>query len=350
LSESNGNLDARVMFIAEAPGRLGADRTGIPLCGDRTGDNFESLLAHVDWNRDDVFATNSVLCNPQRGTGLNATPTETEVASCSPYLMMTIELVRPEVVATLGAVALAALDRIAPHGLNLRSDAAKPIEWHGRTLFPLYHPGPRALVHRPLAEQRADFAKLAKLVRSGKGDGAQPTRTTKEFEPSRFQQVAYAMLLAMGKTSYFKLTKLLYLVDLNALTKLGHTLTGEIYLRQREGPWPPAMQKQLPALGGREMLFSFAQRLPFAAPGPSPRFEPRLDERALNIIAETLAVYGQLGNSALKTSAYLTSPMRHILKQEKAGRDVSRVPVLYKDKTAVELDRCTTNSRDARRT
>src|SRR3954468_9031221 len=45
LSELNGDWSARVVFIAEAPGRLGAEKTGIPLFGDRTGDRFEELLS-----------------------------------------------------------------------------------------------------------------------------------------------------------------------------------------------------------------------------------------------------------------------------------------------------------------
>ena len=51
-SEANGNIDSKALFIAEAPGRLGADKTGIPLYGDRTGDNFElwqyPSTEHVD--------------------------------------------------------------------------------------------------------------------------------------------------------------------------------------------------------------------------------------------------------------------------------------------------------------
>ena len=45
LSRANGLVGARVMFVAEAPGRLGADRTGVPLSGDRTGRNFDALLS-----------------------------------------------------------------------------------------------------------------------------------------------------------------------------------------------------------------------------------------------------------------------------------------------------------------
>lgn len=64
LSDANGNVNSKILFVAEAPGRLGADRTGIPLYGDQTGDNFEVLLADVGWKREQVFITNAVLCNP----------------------------------------------------------------------------------------------------------------------------------------------------------------------------------------------------------------------------------------------------------------------------------------------
>jgi DNA polymerase len=65
LSANNGNLNSKVVFIAEAPGRLGAECTGIPLYGDKTGENFEMLLGNIGWKREDVFITNSILCNPQ---------------------------------------------------------------------------------------------------------------------------------------------------------------------------------------------------------------------------------------------------------------------------------------------
>ncbi len=44
LSEKNGSIDSKIIFIGEAPGRLGADRTGIPFYGDQAGKNFERLL------------------------------------------------------------------------------------------------------------------------------------------------------------------------------------------------------------------------------------------------------------------------------------------------------------------
>src|SRR5262245_15535199 len=75
LSHLNGSLNPRVMFIAEAPGRNGADRTRIPFHGDTSGKNFEQLLASIKLTREDIFISNSVLCSPRKPSGANDKPT-----------------------------------------------------------------------------------------------------------------------------------------------------------------------------------------------------------------------------------------------------------------------------------
>src|SRR4051812_33305286 len=45
LGPGNGPVEARVLFVAEAPGRFGGDRTAVPLYGDRSGETFTHLLA-----------------------------------------------------------------------------------------------------------------------------------------------------------------------------------------------------------------------------------------------------------------------------------------------------------------
>src|SRR5438067_2266844 len=62
---ASGSPSARLMFIGEAPGRLGADDTAIPFHGDRAGDNFERLISQSGLSRYDCFITNAVLCNPK---------------------------------------------------------------------------------------------------------------------------------------------------------------------------------------------------------------------------------------------------------------------------------------------
>ncbi len=165
LTEANGSIDARVLFIAEAPGRLGADRVGVPLCGDRTGDNFEELLAATGWTRNDVFISNAVLCNPRDAGGRNRTPRAEEVENCRRHLARLIDVVDPGYLVTLGAVALRATRLLEPHDYSLSRDVGRPKTWYGRVLIPLYHPGPRALIHRSLAQQKRDYRRLARLVR-----------------------------------------------------------------------------------------------------------------------------------------------------------------------------------------
>ena len=109
LSSKNGNLNAKIVFVAEAPGRFGAGRTGIPFYGDKSGDNFEILLAHIGLKRADVFVTNAVLCNPLKN-GNNRRPKTSEIKNCSPFLKKTLDLIRPQVVVTLGSVGLKALN------------------------------------------------------------------------------------------------------------------------------------------------------------------------------------------------------------------------------------------------
>ncbi len=164
LSRKNGKINAKVLFIAEAPGRLGADKTKVPLKGDKAGDNFEMLLNNIGWNREDLFITNAVLCNPRDANGNNGTPTVEEISNCNTLLNMTINFVNPEIIVTLGITALKGLHQIKNHPYSLKSNVAQPVPWNGRILFIAYHPGQRAMVHRSRSLQRSDFYKLRKLV------------------------------------------------------------------------------------------------------------------------------------------------------------------------------------------
>ena len=165
LSPANGSPGALVLFVGEAPGRLGGERTGIPFSGDQTGRNFDMLLVEAGLAREQVFITNAILCNPQDGRGRNRGPVREELAACRGFLARQIAVVDAPVIVPLGAVALAALDVLATHGLRLRAAAGRHVPWQGRTLVPLYHPGPRAQLHRPFVVQRDDFAALGRLVR-----------------------------------------------------------------------------------------------------------------------------------------------------------------------------------------
>ena len=166
LSELNGSPEARVMFIGEAPGRKGADRTRVPFSGDQSGANLDRFLNSINLTRQEIFITSAALCNPRSESGANRKPTQKELANCSGFLRRTIELVDPRVIVTLGSVALEALKRIQYHELNLKESAARIHSWNGRVLVPIYHPSPQVLAsHRREAEQLQDYQVVKKACR-----------------------------------------------------------------------------------------------------------------------------------------------------------------------------------------
>src|SRR5687767_4136941 len=101
LSELNGPVRARIMFIGEAPGRKGADQTRVPFSGDQSGKNFDRFLASIGLTRQQIFITSAALCNPRSESGANRKPSRTEVTNCSYFLRQIIEIVNPEIVVTL---------------------------------------------------------------------------------------------------------------------------------------------------------------------------------------------------------------------------------------------------------
>ena len=165
LSELNGSPEAPVMFIGEAPGRKGADRTRIPFSGDQSGANFDRFLNSIQLTRKEIFITSAALCNPRSESGANRKPTQKELKNCSSFLRRTLDVVNPRVIVTLGSVALEALKRIQYHQLNLKESASRIQSWNNRVLVPIYHPSPQVLAsHRREAEQLHDYQVVAKAI------------------------------------------------------------------------------------------------------------------------------------------------------------------------------------------
>jgi uracil-DNA glycosylase len=144
LGPANGPLRAAAVLVGTAPGRHGAERTGIPFGGDRSGDALDTLLARVGLRREDVFITNAVLCNPQDDRGRNAEPTAAELRRCRDHLARTLALVESPLVLALGRTAFAAVHAVHPVGLRWDDALGAACDWReGRRLAASYHPGPR---------------------------------------------------------------------------------------------------------------------------------------------------------------------------------------------------------------
>jgi len=97
---ADGNPLSRIMFIGEAPGR-DEDRQGLPFVG-RAGKLLDKMLAAIHLDRTKVYITNVINWRPPD----NREPSPEEAAMCLPFLRRHIELVNPEVMILLGAVAM----------------------------------------------------------------------------------------------------------------------------------------------------------------------------------------------------------------------------------------------------
>jgi uracil-DNA glycosylase len=157
-SMTEADLNKKIMFIAEAPGRLGAEISRVPMCGDQSGENFEELISSINLTREDFYITNSVLCLPLNNEGNNDTPKENEIKNCSYFLSEQIELIKPEIIITLGAKALKALNYIRNHRFALNNDVATLHLWNGYYIFPLFHTSPKVIrIHRDMDLQLDDY-------------------------------------------------------------------------------------------------------------------------------------------------------------------------------------------------
>ena len=164
LGPGNGSPRARILLVGEAPGRLGAERTGVPFVGDASGRRLDGLLEAAGWRRADVFVTNAVLCNPRDGRDRNRPPSAAELRDCRGHLDATLACVRPRLVVALGRRALAALGAIEPHDLQ-RSPPGTLAAWrHGSWLTWMVHPSPLAGAQRAWAVQSADWRSLRRRV------------------------------------------------------------------------------------------------------------------------------------------------------------------------------------------
>jgi len=91
-----GNIDAAVMFIGEAPGYW-EDVKGRPFVG-AAGKILDEMLSRVGLSRGEVYITNVVKCRPPE----NRDPLSSEIETCTPYLDRQIKIIKPKFIVTLG--------------------------------------------------------------------------------------------------------------------------------------------------------------------------------------------------------------------------------------------------------
>jgi len=328
LNRSGGSLSADIMFVGEAPGRLGADNSGIPFHGDKSGHNFEELLEFAKLDRSRIFVTNAVLCNPRDEEGNNSTPTKIEVQNCADHLAEQIKIINPKIVVTLGATALESTRFTSSHSLILREDVRTANNWFNRILIPLYHPGQRAMMHRSFANQRSDYQFVAEQLK--RATKKQPTVKNLKVNTDIIP-IVKEILMSMSSIDYFKLHKLYYLVEYNYFKEHKERLTNAYIVRQKDGPYCTdlhilKLKKGLPELEIRNrngnLFVGFSTDM-F-------RTYKHMNGNKGEIIKNVIAKYGNLSNEEIKTKVYLTTPMRNFLKLEKTEHmNLYNVPIIF---------------------
>ncbi|PRX35450.1 DNA polymerase [Meinhardsimonia xiamenensis] len=153
---ADGNPEARVMIVGEAPGR-DEDRIGRPFVG-RAGQLLDRMLAAIGLSRNApdpahaVYITNVLPWRPPQ----NRDPTPQEIAMMLPFLKRHIELVDPEVLVLMGNIATQAL--LGRRGITrLRGQWTEVM---GRPALPMFHPA--YLLRNPHAKREA-WADLLEL-------------------------------------------------------------------------------------------------------------------------------------------------------------------------------------------
>ncbi|HEX9780122.1 MAG TPA: uracil-DNA glycosylase [bacterium] len=141
---SDGSQDAELMFIGEAPGR-DEDLQGKPFVG-AAGKLLTKMIEAMGLHREQVYICNILKDRPPN----NRTPEPSEVDACLPYLLEQIEIIRPKVICTLGAVAVKAL--FGPH-IAISRVRGSVKEYEGVPLVPTYHPA--YLLRNPAAKPQA---------------------------------------------------------------------------------------------------------------------------------------------------------------------------------------------------
>lgn len=160
-----GNPQAKLIFIGEAPGRQEAE-TGKPFVG-RAGQLLDSLLGSIQLQRQDVYITNIVKDRPPK----NRNPLKEEIAFYTSFLIQQIQIIQPQIIATLGRFAmdfLLELYQRPEQGQTIGDMHGRPLQcdesFGAVILFPLYHPA-AVFYNRSLEELlRTDFLLLADLI------------------------------------------------------------------------------------------------------------------------------------------------------------------------------------------
>lgn len=154
----DGNIDAEIVLIGEAPGKK-EDETGLPFVG-AAGKFLDSMLAEAGINRSDVFITNIVKYRPPN----NRDPLPEEKKAFWPYLVRQLDVIQPQIVVTLGRHSMEYF--LPDQKISMIHGQPKRIVFGDKKLVivPLYHPAAALYNGGMRATLIEDFIKLPKII------------------------------------------------------------------------------------------------------------------------------------------------------------------------------------------
>ena len=126
----DGNIDADIVFIGEAPGK-NEDIQGKPFVG-AAGKFLNEMLEMIGLKREDIYITNIMKYRPPN----NRDPEPAEKAVFLPYLSEQLAIIKPKLIVTLGRHSM---DVLLP-GLKISQVHGQPKRKNGQVYLPLFHP------------------------------------------------------------------------------------------------------------------------------------------------------------------------------------------------------------------
>lgn len=153
-----GNLEAQVMVIGEAPGAEEAKQR-IPFVG-RSGQLFNKTLEEFSMKRADFYVSNIVKVRPPG----NRDPLPEEIRAYLPFLLEEIDLITPQLFVTLGRFSMNFF--LPEEKISTVHGVLKRILWEGRITYvlPIYHPAAALRSTQMLGAFRQDVGKIPKAL------------------------------------------------------------------------------------------------------------------------------------------------------------------------------------------
>lgn len=181
-----GNPDAKIMFIGEAPG-FNEDRLGRPFVG-QAGKILEKSLNEIGLTREEVYITNIVKFRPPD----NRDPFPEEIEACRDWLDRQIAVIQPKIIVTLGRFSMAKFIEGVTishvHGQSRFVKLTTNNQQLTTIVFPMYHPAAALRAGAVLESFRQDFQKLKNLVTTPAPAPAMdlPTKPKADNQPTLF--------------------------------------------------------------------------------------------------------------------------------------------------------------------